>query len=67
MLTVLSETYESIGAPGATGILDDATADALSSFQAISGLPMTGNLDKQTWRQLAHQNPLATNLQSPQE
>ena len=67
MLTVLSETYESIGAPGATGILDDATADALSSFQAISGLPMSGNLDKQTWRHLAHQYPLATNLQSPQE
>ncbi len=67
MLTVLAETYESIGSPSASGILDDATADALSSFQAISGLPMTGNLDKQTWRHLVLQYPLAANLQSPRE
>ena len=64
MLTVLGETYESIGAPPSTGILDDATADSLASFQAISGLPMTGNLDKQTWRHLALQYPLAANVQS---
>ena len=67
ILTVLAETYNSIGAPSSTGILDDATADALSSFQAISGLPMTGHLDKQTWRHLVLQYPLAANLQSPQE
>ena len=67
VLTVLSEAYESITPPPATGILDDATADALASFQAISGLPMTGNLDKQTWRHLALQYPLAANLQSPVE
>ena len=65
MLTVLGEQYASIGSPPATGILDDATADALASFQAFSGLPMTGNLDKQTWRHLALQYPLAANLQSP--
>lgn len=64
MLTVLAEVYESIGAPSASGILDDATADALSSFQALSGLPMTGHLDKHTWRHLALQYPLAANLQS---
>ena len=63
MLTVLAETYESIGKPPATGILDEATADALASFQAVSGLPMTGNLDKHTWRHLALQYPLAANLQ----
>ena len=65
MLTVLGEQYASIDSPPATGILDDATADALASFQAFSGLPMTGNLDKQTWRHLALQYPLAANLQSP--
>ena len=66
MLTVLSEVYESIGIPSSSGILDDATADALSSFQAISGLPMTGNLDKHTWHQLVLQYPLAANLQNKQ-
>ena len=64
MLTVLAETYESIGAPAFTGILDEATADALASFQTISGLPMTGHLDKHTWHHLALQYPLAANMHS---
>lgn len=61
MLAVLSEIYKSIPMPGITGILDDATADALSSFQELSGLPMTGELDKHTWKHLALQYPLAAN------
>lgn len=64
MLTVLAETYDSIGKPNATGILDEATSDALASFQAISGLPMTGQLDKHTWYHLVLQYPLAANLQN---
>ena len=62
----LSELYESIGQPGMTGLLDDATADAIASFQALNGLPMSGNLDKRTWKHLAAQYPLAANLQSNQ-
>ena len=61
LLTVLSETYASIGMPSRNGKLDSATADALSSFQALSGLPMTGNLDKITWKHLALHFPLAAN------
>lgn len=64
MLTVLAERYESIGTPSASGILDEATADAISSFQSLSGLPMTGHLDKHTWHHLVLQYPLAANLQS---
>ena len=64
MLMYLAEIYESIGQPGMSGLLDDATADALASFQALNGLPMTGNLDKHTWKHLALQYPLAANLQS---
>lgn len=64
MLIVLSRMYESIGMPEVTGILDAATADALASFQALSGLPMTGSLDKHTWKHLVLQYPLAANLQS---
>lgn len=62
MLAALSDTYQSISAPGQTGLLDDATADALASFQMLSGLPMTGHLDKHTWKHLVLQFPLASNL-----
>ena len=63
ILTVLAEEYESITRPDATGILDNATADALAVFQELNGLPMTGNLDKHTWRHLALQYPIAAGLQ----
>ena len=62
LLTVLSEVYGSVGKPEVNGILDDVTADSLSSFQALTGLPMTGNLDKRTWKHLALHFPLAANL-----
>lgn len=62
MLIVLSEIYASIRSPGVTGVLDDSTADALSSFQTLSGLPATGHLDKHTWKHLALHFPLAANL-----
>lgn len=64
MLIVLSDVYKSIGQPSMTGLLDEVTADAIASFQALSGLPMTGNLDKNTWKHLTLQYPLAANLQS---
>ena len=59
MLTVLSDVYDSIPDPGKSGILDDATADSLGEFQRLNGLPMTGHLDKRTWKHLALQYPLA--------
>lgn len=62
ILTVLADTYDSISAPGHTGILDDATADSLASFQQLAGLPMTSQLDKITWKHLALHYPLAANL-----
>ena len=66
MLLVLSQVY-GIGTPSQSGILDDATADSLSSFQALNGLPMTGDLDKVTWKHLALHFPLAANLTPRQE
>lgn len=59
MLIALAEIYSSIPAPIYTSILDDATADSLMSFQQLNSLPMTGNLDKHTWKHLALQYPLA--------
>lgn len=65
MLIVLSDAYGSITAPAVTGILDIPTANALSEFQDLSLLPVTGELDRQTWRQLALQYPMATIVLRP--
>lgn len=62
MLFVLAETYGSIGTPSMSGTLDAPTADSLSSFQSLIGLPVTGDLDKHTWKHLALHFPLAANL-----
>lgn len=62
MLIVLSEAFESISEPSMTGILDLPTRESLASFQQLSRLPATGELDKITWKQLALQYPLAVNL-----
>lgn len=62
ILTVLAENYHCVDAPPVTGILDAPTRDALAAFQQMSGLPMTGALDRHTWKHLALQFPLATNL-----
>lgn len=61
MLAVLADVYHSVSKPSLSGILDEITADSLSSFQMLSGLPMTGMLDRQTWSQLSLQYPLAAN------
>ena len=62
MLFVLADAYKSVGTPGNSGVLDEPTADSLASFQALSGLPMTGNLETRTGKHLAVQYPLASNL-----
>lgn len=62
MLLVLSEQYGSITSPLLSGVLDDLTEDAISSFQALSSLPTTGHLDKITWKHLALHYPLAASL-----
>lgn len=64
ILTVLSEQYASIPQPGFSGILDIPTSDSLASFQQMSLLPMTGELDKKTWKQLALHYPMAANLRN---
>ena len=61
ILMVLSNTYGSVTPPGMTGVLDEATSESIASFQELSGLPMTGELDKVTWKHLAIHYPLAAN------
>ena len=62
MLAALSQVYDSIPLPGLTGVLDEGTGDALAAFQMLSGLPITGNLDKITWKNLVLQYPLGANI-----
>ena len=61
MLLVLARQYGSITEPSHSGILDEATAQSLAAFQALTGLPQTGELDKLTWKHLALHFPLAAN------
>lgn len=63
ILTVLADTYRSITPPNINGLLDDSTAAALGEFQRLTGLPMTGHLDKITWKHLALHYPLAAALE----
>lgn len=62
ILIVLSKAYESIPEPAVSGIIDLPTSDALAEFQLLSGLPVTGELDKITWDRLARQYSVASRL-----
>lgn len=53
ILTQLSNDHPSISRPGFNGILDGETSQSLSDFQALNNLPVTGELDKITWKHLA--------------
>ena len=54
MLTQLSNDHPSINTPLHTGILDNQTSDSLAGFQELAGLPITGRLDKVTWKHVVH-------------
>lgn len=60
VLMVMAEVYGS-PQPSQSGILDTATYEALLGFQQMHGLPETGEVDKETWKALALQYPLAYN------
>lgn len=62
MLTVLSIVYASISLPSFNGTLDLPTSESISSFQELNLLPITGELDKHTWKHLALQYTLAANI-----
>ena len=62
ILYYLSKEHSTISAPSRDGYLDDPTAASIRSFQKISGLPETGNLDKKTWRHLSRQYTLNSNV-----
>ena len=54
MLIWLALDHLTIPEPNHTGVLDRETADALRAFQLLSGLPETGELDRNTWKNLSN-------------
>ncbi len=52
MLTQLSTDHPSIEAPGHSGVMDDATSQSLAEFQKLAGLPVTGQLDRISWKNI---------------
>lgn len=55
MLTQLAKDHTMITDPGHSGILDATTIESLIAFQRLSELPVTGELDKITWKHVVHQ------------
>lgn len=64
MLIALSDEYPLLDPPDSTGSMDAATSAALTGFQALAGLPPTGELDRITWKYLVHHFTLAANHRS---
>ena len=61
MLTHLAGEYRNIPYPTHTGVLDDETSQSLAAFQLLAELPITGELDKITWKYLVNHFTLNAN------
>ena len=55
MLTQLSNDHPTIVPPGSSGVIDIITEEAISQFQLLAGLPVTGEVDRITWKNLVLQ------------
>lgn len=62
MLTVISKACPGITQPSMSGVLDLPSSNSIISFQEASLLPVTGEVDKDTWRHLALHYPTAANI-----
>lgn len=54
MLIYLSHSAQTIQPPAHSGVMDNATIEALRAFQVTAGLPANGELDRITWKHLVH-------------
>lgn len=55
ILFQLSKDHTSIPLPTISGIIDQETSDSVAAFQKLAGLPVTGSVDRLTWKHLALQ------------
>ena len=61
MLALMAQVYTNFPAVVLSGIFDEATESAIRFLQTLSGLPITGILDKQTWKHLVLHHAQAAN------
>lgn len=59
MLQEIADQYACVCPPEVNGSLDELMVNSLMEFQRMSGLPITGKLDKSTWQNLVLQFTLA--------
>lgn len=59
MLRDIAQRYSCVCPPELTGSMDEIMVNSLSEFQRISGLPVSGRLDKETWNNLVLQFALS--------
>lgn len=64
ILVQLSNDNPTIVTPEHNGVFDELTSESLSGFQLLAGLPITGELDKITWKHLVKQFTLSANRQA---
>ena len=52
LLSVVGAYYDAVPPISVTGTYDEATANAVSAFQQLYGLPRTGETDSRTWEDI---------------
>ena len=53
LINELHVVYDTLPLLALSGMMDDATSDALRIYQQIQGFPITGQLNRSLWNQLA--------------
>lgn len=53
MLFFLANFYHGVFQPETTGYMNETTRQSFSDFQRLCALPVTGRMDKRTWKYLA--------------
>ena len=64
MLCEIADRYACVCPPERSGKMDEIMINSISEFQNLSGLPMNGILDKETWNQLVLQFAMAEMMKS---
>jgi peptidoglycan hydrolase-like protein with peptidoglycan-binding domain len=64
VLQALAADLSSVAAPSPTGVLDAETSRAIREFQQLTALPITGELDRKTWKHLSRHFTLFANRRS---
>lgn len=63
MLCWIADRYACVCPPNDSGTMDEMMVNSVSEFQNLSALPVTGKLDKTTWKHLALQFTMAEMMQ----